>query len=453
MQQVLPFLAKCEVEYTWNWPGDVRLAQCLLDAGIKVQWLRTFHSEGPASIIDRSKPMAFSAPISLTLPPVTFHHVDGDWMAKLEKMQVVTFGVNYYDLSSLMLRRLRVSSNSSGAMLDMWIGHRVAYKATESGTFVRFGDQLVDVAVDAGRALGNRASGNGRPTFVQRFVGGECRSVSSSSRKGSRTPGRLLGGHSAIVQLSCGPCDAATSAIDTDEGPEKWATTQDGESSGKDKAVNAGMYLSTCSVAVSRDGCSLSVLVAVREAECPHLQPLRRMGLDVGTRPGIADVALDGLPTRAWSPRCILRSECARVFVRRTKGGGRRERVNGAVSAMVEYDDAVSMTNLTLYAHVLTGSTPIQMSHLAAPAGVKIRLFRSPRAPIALDGGSSAPNATIGDAIAGSRGELSPSPIFSLEHACLRETRDLSSFGGIARAIIRVHRHAPLHLTWRVDCQ
>jgi len=37
VQKVLPLLAGCEAEYTWDWPGDVRVAQCLLDAGIEVR--------------------------------------------------------------------------------------------------------------------------------------------------------------------------------------------------------------------------------------------------------------------------------------------------------------------------------------------------------------------------------------------------------------------------------
>ena len=43
----LSHLAECESMYTWNWPGDVRVAQCLLDAGIAVEWVRTFHAEAP----------------------------------------------------------------------------------------------------------------------------------------------------------------------------------------------------------------------------------------------------------------------------------------------------------------------------------------------------------------------------------------------------------------------
>ena len=36
MRAVLPHLEKCEAEYKWNWPGDVRVAQCLLDVGVPV---------------------------------------------------------------------------------------------------------------------------------------------------------------------------------------------------------------------------------------------------------------------------------------------------------------------------------------------------------------------------------------------------------------------------------
>ena len=65
----LPVLAKCELEYTWNWPGDVRVAQCLVDAGIKVEWVRTFHAEAPGVIVHKKRPPPGSVPVGLVLPP------------------------------------------------------------------------------------------------------------------------------------------------------------------------------------------------------------------------------------------------------------------------------------------------------------------------------------------------------------------------------------------------
>ena len=67
----LPVLAKCEHEYTWNWPGDVRVAQCLLDAGIKVEWIRTFHAEAPGVIVHKKRPPPGSVPVGLVLPPLS----------------------------------------------------------------------------------------------------------------------------------------------------------------------------------------------------------------------------------------------------------------------------------------------------------------------------------------------------------------------------------------------
>ena len=43
----LPIFAKCEATYKWNWPGDVRVAQCLLDAGVTLEWIHSFHAEAP----------------------------------------------------------------------------------------------------------------------------------------------------------------------------------------------------------------------------------------------------------------------------------------------------------------------------------------------------------------------------------------------------------------------
>ena len=56
MRRVLPHLARCEEEYKWNWPGDTRVAQCLVDAGVKLEWVRSFHSEAPTTIINKKKP-------------------------------------------------------------------------------------------------------------------------------------------------------------------------------------------------------------------------------------------------------------------------------------------------------------------------------------------------------------------------------------------------------------
>lgn len=75
MAQVLPHLAACEHAYKWNWPGDVRTAQCLLDAGVQLTWVRSFHSESPPTILEKAKPPPGSVAVGLTLPPVSFHHV------------------------------------------------------------------------------------------------------------------------------------------------------------------------------------------------------------------------------------------------------------------------------------------------------------------------------------------------------------------------------------------
>ena len=53
MRAVLPHLQKCEAEYKWNWPGDVRVAQCLLDVNVPVTWVHTFHAENPHVIIHK----------------------------------------------------------------------------------------------------------------------------------------------------------------------------------------------------------------------------------------------------------------------------------------------------------------------------------------------------------------------------------------------------------------
>ena len=54
----------------------MRTAQCLLDAGVQLTWVRSFHSESPPTILEKAKPPPGSVAVGLTLPPVSFHHVD-----------------------------------------------------------------------------------------------------------------------------------------------------------------------------------------------------------------------------------------------------------------------------------------------------------------------------------------------------------------------------------------
>ena len=59
-------LEACEQAYKWNWPGDVRVAQCLLDVGIAVEWIHNFPAEAPGVIIHKQRPppgsVAFESP-------------------------------------------------------------------------------------------------------------------------------------------------------------------------------------------------------------------------------------------------------------------------------------------------------------------------------------------------------------------------------------------------------
>ena len=86
----LPIFQKCEDTYKWNWPGDVRVAQCLLDAGVAVEWIHAFHAEAPGVIIHKQRPPPGSVPVGLHLPPISFHHVDADTLHALERMRECT---------------------------------------------------------------------------------------------------------------------------------------------------------------------------------------------------------------------------------------------------------------------------------------------------------------------------------------------------------------------------
>lgn len=353
----------------------------------------------------------------------------------------MTHGHHYYDLAPLMLQPIAARSASTGAAVDISVGYRVLYTAASAARPTRFGDELLDMRVEFGRGVprdelldvrvrrgdapGDGAAG-GVIAVVQRYTGGECRAPAAAGQ----TTGRLLGGLTATLRLKCGPCG---------EEPEQ---------TGAGEAVAPVL----CSVKMSEDGCALSVEASVHASQCPLPRPLRRMGLDVGTAPGGADVVLDGMPSRAWSSHCAHPAACARLSAWRAAPSTRPDPAPRAADAGGDGipTDLVSAANLTLYARVLFGSAAVLLSRLTPPAGVQIRVLRAEEGPVALSG---APNRQVAVGEAGLPLEaLDAEPMqLVLEHRCTRQAAAARA-SGVARAVLRVHKHTPVHLMWRVDC-
>lgn len=463
-----PYLDECERRYSWNWPGDVRLAQCLSDASVSISWERGFHAESPQTILLNKSPPPGSVPVGLTLPPISFHHVDAQWLVALETMSVVPATIRrlpyVYDFGKLALIPL---AHAEGARtLSITLGYQVTLtasatagaaataataevgrstrrtlvlprasipdrarlgrtklrelstrllvEAAREGTVQYYGESLASFRTveTAGEAVGYALGGI--------LAGGTSAGGTSAggSSAGARTrwmqvyeggecltsTGVLIGGASARVHLGCGGCEGGG-------------------------GVGAGARI--CSFREDPTGCVLDVWVALGNT-CPTPRPLLRVGLDLGTSPSFADVARDGQARAQWAGGCDAAGQCMTVRAIR--------RASGPAAA-----------NLTLYARVLRGSVALAMRTLqVGGAGAHARLVLVPPPTL-----SAVPQALSGATTAIESMEmrldnLEPAPgVFVIEHQCPAGVRGLHKVS----ASVHVHGHVPIRLGWQLDCQ
>jgi len=100
-----------------------------------------------------------------------------------------------------------------------------------------------------------------------------------------------------------------------------------------------------------------------------------------------------------------------------------------------------------LYIHVLSGTASVELTRLSPPPGVYIRPFLARDQPVVLTGTPVARRAPPGIHLM-SVESLEPQPLLMrLEHRCVE-----GKGGGVARAVLRVHGHTPVHLMWKVAC-
>jgi hypothetical protein len=110
----------------------------------------------------------------------------------------------------------------------------------------------------------------------------------------------------------------------------------------------------------------------------------------------------------------------------------------------------VPAANLTLYARVLSGSAAVQLSRLVPPDGVQIRVLRAEEGPVALTGAPAQQMPAKKGGLPLQALDAEPVQLV-LEHVCTPEAAERRA-SGIARAVLRVHQHMPMHLMWRVEC-
>ena len=190
------------------------------------------------------------------------------------------------------------------------------------GAFVRVGAFLSSFGalVQPDSVRGASAS---RPTsFVHRFTGGECKEQR-----------QLLGGLSTEVFTFCGDCEAHSLA--------------------KFRSTTSASGLTICNFSFSQ--CSLSVHVSLPLSECPQPVPTVRVGLDVGSRTGWADVAHDGATRTGWRLAC---GGSDRGWPGEMTDGG--DDVGGQCTTL-PVDVGSAGTNLTLWLRVMSGTAFVHL--------------------------------------------------------------------------------------------
>ena len=410
MRAAIGVLDACEQAYKWNWPGDTRVAQCLVDAGVKLEWVRSFHSEAPTTIINKKKPPPGSIPIGLTLPPLSFHHVDADALVALERAQIVRDASRplFYDFGPLALQPVAATGGGAGGQLHYIFGFEVALETKDHGR-IEFGKSFGSFALDGG-------GGGGGLRFVQRFSGDECRDRTASADEkyftgslGRRASGKLLGGLSAEVAIRCGPCEGGAAPL---------STTRSG--------------LSVCSYELP-DPCHLRVALALDARRCPAAEPLRRLGLDAGSAPHAAHVIRDGAAAPGWAAGCARQAPPACATVAVPAGGA---------------------ANLTLWTRALSGVAALSVARLAVGGGGGIVGARVVGASHALLSGRAA--APVRELVTSSSSTLVQRGLAAVEPAAVPIVIELSCAqrgDAVVRATVAVHEHEGVELEWVTRCE
>ena len=408
----LPIFAECEATYKWNWPGDVRVAQCLLDAGVSLTWIHAFHAEAPGVIIHKQRPPPGSVPVGLHLPPISFHHIDADALHSLDRMHTARIEVGgrplEADFSAHAFQPLSATHPASKVQLQMHYGFEVLVCPPGDSGCGTGGGRGGDIGEgDDGAATGLTGTltpgkylasfeaapsrGDQPSAYLHSFTGGEC-----------RQRGRLMGGLSAVVATHCGrPCDAPSSG-------------------GSWQASSSPSGLTVCNFSLVN--CALHVHVAL--PRCPRPLPVRRVGLDAGTAPGYADVATDGVASRKWAAGCSAGED----------GGSQCASLNVAASG-----------NLTLWLRVLSGSA---VARLHGPSVSRPGLqVAADQATLLLSGAVPEPERQEDGEDDGAALEP-PATGLALQHAC--EPGATGAFE--VRLALAVRRHMPIELAWTAHC-
>ena len=129
---------------------------------------------GATTIINKKKPPPGSIPIGLTLPPLSFHHVDADALVALERAQIVRDASRprFYDFGPLALQPVAATGGGAGGQLP---SSSARWRRDQGPRPDRVWKELGSFALDGG------GGGGSGLRFVQRFSGDECRDRTASA--------------------------------------------------------------------------------------------------------------------------------------------------------------------------------------------------------------------------------------------------------------------------------
>lgn len=195
----------------------------------------------------------------------------------------------------------------------------------------------------------------------------------------------------------------------------------------RQKWAEGGLQL--CDFTIS--GCQVVAQIAIESSHCPKPEPVRRVGLDVGTSEGHANVALDGLVRREWSSSCV------------PGGGG-----DGCASFSAP---AGASASLAFYLRVLTGETAVVVQSLTMRGGSStVQLENPTQRVLMLAATSFTPAPTEKSTLSQSTHALvnPPVSVIRVEHSCT----DVGTISEVTM-VVDIRGHHPLELTWSFACE
>jgi len=176
MEKLAPEVPRCSNAYTWDWPGDLRIAQCIADVGCEVEDDPHFHPENPHLELQFGRNWQATRPVS-------FHHLSPDDMYQLSAGQHVLskthmLEANFADLALAGISFRDVAANLTVSLL---FGLEVNISASHSTAPLNAGKLLSFVSAVPGSGHDFEQEYQGRRISVHLdLVCGNCPAGASS---------------------------------------------------------------------------------------------------------------------------------------------------------------------------------------------------------------------------------------------------------------------------------